>query len=353
MELIIGSAISGREHAKYFQDIYEGLSYLEKKRPELVLINLENIELTPEQNQRIKSLILSKQIPTLLLCSDKNQFQEDFQAPFFKIIPCENAEELLNESIAVLEKQYSLHKKIIELSKQKRTLPFYLLGTLLFCEPLIKILYLKFSTGFDFGIVFNIVFSLHDPVKLFEFWGLFPLAGLALVRASAWSLFTFAGVYLYSAYSVVIYEKFTWPYLTENPHLSANFLLFFNSALFIYFLIPENRKPFVQKAQNLFRNAIRVEADDIVHINFQNKQEMGKVLNFSKTGALVSSKKALVLNQHIELSFQDEQEIEERVLAYIVRDISSEDEHQYGVEFRPKDRRQKNSLKKLIGKYRA
>lgn len=292
INLVIGKSISALPNTYTICDLYGGLGHLENHNIRFVVLNVLDQYLTDNDVDRLTKLLRIKKVPTIIM-SNQKVFDVLESTDYVYISNERLKDEKLYEKYIELLDYKSIRKQLNELSIQKRNMTFYSLGALLLLEPLLKVLFMKIDTGFDFNTVFKVVLSIDSPLKVFEFWMLFPLASLALFRASSISLFVFSSVYMYSAYAILSYEKFTWPYVNENPHVSSHLLLVLNSALFIYFLIPENRKPFVAKTKNLFRKSERVATFIKSDIVYNNKKIEVEILNISDTGMMISSKTEL------------------------------------------------------------
>lgn len=342
--LVIGDSISTLSDTHSIFDLYQGLVYLTENDVKSVVINVSDELLKEMDILAILNLIKSKKVPGLII-SDKEEFKVFKRFDYISVISTDASHQYIyNRHIEVLDYK-SLLNQLSLISKQKRTIPFYLLGTLLLMEPIIKILYFKYNTGFGFDIVLSTVLSLDDPLKIFEFWFLFPIAGFALFRQSAYSLFVFCGVYFYSMYIYFTYEKFSWPYVQETPHLSANLLLLFNSVLLIYFLMPENLKPFSNKTKLAFRKSQRMSTMFDSILKYDKENFAATIVNISSSGVMISLDKELEENRYMELIIGSS-----AIKCMFVREINSEKDktYNYGLKFVFRDRDEKRYLKDYI-----
>ena len=336
--LLIGHALKHEDHFEHIPDLFEGLARIESKLPSIIVFNMDFKHVDHLIIDRIRTLLVKVNIPTLII-SDKDSLHY-----FQDILVVETLDNLLIEecfraSFREIKKKNNLEKKYISLSKQKRTMPFYALGVFLFCEPLIKILFLATKTGFPLDSVLDIVLSMENPFKVIEFWALFPLAGLALIRPSAWSLFTFAGLHIYSIFAYFTYEKFTWPYVQETPHISSTLLVAFNFAILIYFMIPENRKPFVAKTQEMFRKFKRVHTNLAADLIFAENKVSVLIKDISMSGVRFECSKEVV-NESCMLHFLDMNIDIKLKRSYQLPSGS----YSYGASFQKLSRAQKQSL---------
>ena len=69
---------------------------------------------------------------------------------------------------------------------KNRPLLFILLALLHIFEPAIKIFYFKYVTGFDWVSIVENIFAIDNFKAIFEFWFLFPLAGICLLGVKKW-----------------------------------------------------------------------------------------------------------------------------------------------------------------------
>jgi len=343
IELYIGSPIEGISAGNLEPDIYRGLARLEKERPKLVVINLSEINLMSEEVDRVIKVLMLHKTPSILICDDEILEQYD-KIEHIEVVRRALIDELFEDSVGRLEKLNGLDKQITKISTQKRGLAFYLLSGLLIMEPLLKTAYLKFITGFSFETVFEIILSIESPIKIFEYWMLFPLAGFALAKTAWWSIFVFVGTHLYSLYAHIAYDQFSWPYVQETPHISSNLLLVLNSAIVLYFLTPEHRRPFIKKAKQVFRANERIKLDKKIEVRVGEHQCSGCLVDISQGGALLRIEKELKLGESIELEFKEE-ELKGPFKAIVVRGIDSDgDGKLYGLKFEFSRRSQRKSL---------
>jgi hypothetical protein len=311
------------------KDFYEGISTFESKFHNLTVFNFEDKVISKNDISRIKKLVLLKKANCIFITNQK-EFIGLQDLDFVLVLTPEHKHLYLDDSVKELARRSELRNRYKELSQQKRTFPFYLLGSILILEPLIKVLYLKVDTGFDFSTVFSVVTSIDDPTKFIEFWGLFPIAGVALLRPAITSLFIFLSVQLYSIYSYLTYEQFTWPFVQENPHISSSLLLALNISLLVYFLVPENRKPYLFKANQLFRKNRRVSCKMEAKANFIDQSAKVLVLNISQTGLMMYSPVPIDFGTKVTIELEGI-----LIRAKVVRELFSDqiERTTYGVEF--------------------
>lgn len=323
IDLVVGPALSDNPTKIQLDSFYDGISMFETHHFPLVVFNLVNKILNKTELIRLEALVLRKKTNCIFI-THQPELVKLQEKDYVLVLKPEHQNLYLDDSIKELERRFDLKNRYLELSIQKRSIPFYILGCLLFLEPLIKTLYLKFDTGFDFKTVFSVVTSIEDPIKVLEFWALFPIAGLALIRPAATSLFVFASIQIYSLYSYITYEKFTWPFVQENPHISSSLLLGFNLALLAYFLIPENRKPYLFKTKELFRKHKRIACK----LSGRVENTEIKILNLSETGLMFQADSEFTEGSNIII------EIDKiKLFGKIVRSFKFDSELNFGVQF--------------------
>lgn len=171
-----------------------------------------------------------------------------------------------------------------------RPLPFVFLAILHIIEPLLKIAYFKATTHFPLFSIIENISHLNATRAVFEFWLLFPLGGIALLGVKKWSYPVFVGVQLYSIYSHLNYEPFTWPYASSTPQWPSLFILACNIGIIIYFLLPEIRKPFFNRQDRWWehreRYSLRIPCS--YTLSSQNTLQDAEILNISHSGAFIT-----------------------------------------------------------------
>lgn len=280
-----------------------------KVKTDLLIFDLDATTL--DHFQRIYKLINYYELPCLVVSEDPgvlHQLSYDADNSFMTFLPKSIVSSMFRETIGLLlEKttpQLKLNKRIKDFSLLKKPPGLYLLATLFLLEPLFKTVYLKVSTGFAWDTIFRTIFSIEGVWANFEYWGIFPLAGYALYSVRSWSFFAFAGLQVYSLFAYFTYEKFTWPFVAETPHLSNTILLLFNSLLIGYFLTPEHRRPFWNKAQRLWRDSSRYATKINTSITGDSQNFESTITNISNSGAYFTSDKKINVGDKINLGFQ-------------------------------------------------
>lgn len=176
-----------------------------------------------------------------------------------------------------------------------RPLIFILIALAHILEPIIKITYFKFTTPFSFGTIISNISHIHTLREVFEFWFLFPIGGLALLGVKRWSYPIFVSVQLYSIYSHLTYEQYTWPYVSEVPFFSSLVLLFVNALIIIYFAFPDVRRPFFDKSVRWWETRTRYNMRLPMTFSLNNPGEIidTEILNISQSGVFINHKGVL------------------------------------------------------------
>lgn len=171
-----------------------------------------------------------------------------------------------------------------------KPLVFIVLGLLHFCEPLFKVMYFKLNTGLEFETIMSNIFQMGGTFKLFEFWLLFPLAGLALWSVKKWGYPLFVSIQAYSVWQHLTYDSYTWPYVTKNPHFFSLIILSFNIMVILYFLLPDVRRPFFDKEMRWWEHRMRynIPINACFTKGDPNKIFDVEILNISHSGAFMA-----------------------------------------------------------------
>ena len=188
---------------------------------------------------------------------------------------------------------------------KKRPFLFVVLGIIHLLEPLSKILYFKYDTGFSFATIMSNIANIEGFKNLFEFWILFPLGGIALLLVKRWSYALFVGVQVYSLYSHILYQEFTWPYVSKTPFYSSMILIVFNLGMVFYFALPSVRRPFFDRRMRWWETKPRygTEIPCKVHITAHDVEHDSTILNISETGAFVEYSEGIKVWDKVKVTF--------------------------------------------------
>jgi len=187
---------------------------------------------------------------------------------------------------------------------KKKPLIFILLAFAHFLEPLIKILYFKATTTFSFSTILGNIMQIEAPREIFDFWLLFPLAGLALLSVKKWSYPIFVGVQAYSIYSHLTYEKYTWPYVSETPFISSLSLLVMNVLIICYFSLPDVRKPFFDQSVRWWETRKRYGLNIPISFSLTKDNAIynSDILNISQSGVFLSDHQSVNIGSVIKMN---------------------------------------------------
>ncbi len=172
---------------------------------------------------------------------------------------------------------------------KNRPLFFVILAVFHLIEPLIKLLVFRLKTGFGYEIIMSNIMQMGGTLALFEFWFLFPIAGVALMGVKRWSYPIFVGVQAYSLYGHLSYTSYSWPYVDKYPHLFSLVILALNAGLILYFLLPDVRRPFFDKDLRWWEHRVRYPARLAMAFSKgdPNKLMSAQFLNLSLSGAFM------------------------------------------------------------------
>lgn len=291
-----------------YKDLKAGLDYLLKFKTSVLVIDIDQIDI--EALRRVYEIVSYTQTPTILISQDPSSNKEYFlptNNSFITFLPKSLLNNMFRESLTLLLKENGITAKLghrmQKISGDRKPKTFYLLATLLLLEPIFKIIFMKFSTDFSFEIVLRTVFSMEGVVSNFEFWVMFPLAGIALITERPWSFLVFIAVQVYCIFSHLYYVEFTWPHVSASPHVSSSFLMFVNTAVILYFLVPENLRPYWNKSQMLWRDTSRYSTELQTYFTFGTEKIHTIITNISGSGAYFKSSEKIHIGREIDLSF--------------------------------------------------
>jgi|SRR5690554_2554664 len=215
---------------------------------------------------------------------------------------------------------------------KKRPLIFSLITSFCFFEPLAKLLYFKASTQFEWEIILSNLLSRNTFWDIVNFWLIFPLAGLTLIKIRVWSYGLFMVLMSYNIYSLVTYEAYSWPYNNHMPHAYNLFLTVVCLGIIVAFCFPKIRRPFFdrrarwwepQKRHNIFLETELKSSFDTVH---------SIITNISTTGAFVLILEDLIIGDRFMVNFR----IMDEVFACeveVIHQLNNGTINGYGVKF--------------------
>lgn len=144
-----------------------------------------------------------------------------------------------------------------------------------------------------FMVILSNIAQLDRAQSIFEFWFLFPIAGVALLFINRITYIIFFMVQVYSAYFILNYIPYTWPFVAATPHLYTLCMLAFNIFIMIYLLLPSIRVAFFSRDARWWQNATRYTSSMPCRITFGNVQDVAnwRIVNISRSGAFIEGPK--------------------------------------------------------------
>ncbi len=182
----------------------------------------------------------------------------------------------------------------VKISAMKnKPLIFTILTILCVIEPLIKVLYFKAVTHFDLSVIMGNLLVRNSLREVFDFWLIFPIAGLLIMKLRRWTYFAFMGILSYIVYTIMTYESYSWPYNTAQPFLYHYVVVAISTGIFLAFLSPKMREPFFDRRVRLWECMERFPVR--VQCTLQDNGEFytAELLNISRTGAFLSLNRSI------------------------------------------------------------
>lgn len=187
---------------------------------------------------------------------------------------------------------------------KNKPLIFSLLSILCLIEPVIKVLYFKAITHFDFLVILSNLKARDSFVEVFDFWLAFPIAGLLLLKLRKWSYFGFMSVLGYVIYKIATYEEYTWPYNSDSPFLYNYVVAFMSLGVFVYFLLPKAREPFFDRKLRWWEPKTRYNVQFSCKLHTSTLTFTSQILNISETGAFLQECSYLKVGDRLDMEFQ-------------------------------------------------
>lgn len=230
---------------------------------------------------------------------------------------------------------------------KQKPLFFTILTILCLIEPLIKILYFKAATEFDFSVILGNILSRTSVRDVFDFWLVFPVAGILLIKLRKWTYFAFMTLLGYIIYNLLTYEKYTWPYNTDSPLWYHYFVVAFSAAVLVYLLLPETREPFFNKKIRWWENKARYQVNILCKLKSEAITFPSEILNISGTGAFLKDSAYFKAGDQLDLEFtfhgQDIVLPVEVISKHEFKNV-----HGYGVRFVYKSFKQNVQVSKIV-----
>lgn len=164
---------------------------------------------------------------------------------------------------------------------------FTLLSCLCFAEPLMKVLYFKAATSFDLSVIFANLRAHEGFLEVLDFWLIFPIAGLLIMRLRMWTYFGFISILGYNIFRMMTYEKYSWPYYSDKPFAYNYIVVGLSAAVILYFLSPSVRRPFFDRRARWWETMKRHQVEIDCDLRNEDSHFSSQVLNISKNGAFI------------------------------------------------------------------
>lgn len=188
-------------------------------------------------------------------------------------------------------------------SMKNKPLIFTVLSVLCLIEPVIKVLYFKAITNFDFMVIFANLQARNSFIDVVDFWLIFPIAGLLILKLRKWTYFTFMAVLAYINYNIFTYEKYTWPYNSDSPFMYNYVVALMSVAVFVYFLSPKVREPFFDRRVRWWEPKARYNVQIHCKLHSNNFAFPTEIINISQTGAFILDSKYMKVGDKFQLEF--------------------------------------------------
>jgi hypothetical protein len=228
-----------------------------------------------------------------------------------------------------------------------KPLIFSIISLLCIIEPLIKVLYFKASTHFDLMLILNNLMARNSFREVFDFWLVYPVAGVLLIKLRKWTYFGFMGILIYIVYEILTYEQYTWPYNSDSPLLYHYGVVVLSIVVFMIFLFPSIREPFFERRVRWWERKTRYE----VGINCSLKNDTiifpSQIFDISMTGAFLKESSYFKIGDHLDMEFTFMDKAISLPIVVVHRH-SIGGKHGFGVKFAFKSFKQNVLLAKII-----
>ncbi len=230
---------------------------------------------------------------------------------------------------------------------KNKPLIFSILSVLCLIEPAIKVLYFKAITHFDFVVILANLQARNTFMEVVDFWLIFPIAGLLIMRLRKWTYFAFMGVLAYINYNIFTYEKYTWPYNSDQPFMYNYVVAIMSVAVFAYFLSPKVREPFFERRVRWWEPKTRYNVQIPCKLQSSHLTFPTEILNLSQSGAFVQESKYMKAGDQLMMEFnflgQTISVPVEVVHKHTIQNLTG-----YGLKFNFKTFRQSLAMTKVI-----
>jgi len=217
-----------------------------------------------------------------------------------------------------------------------------------FIEPLSKLTF--------YGMYFQvnpidaaiIEYQAGTPLQVFEYFFLFPIAGIAIFAVKKWSVPVFLTVEAWVIMTNIPY--FNELYLSNQVWLLGFFILFsvLNITVVTYLLLPAVRIAYLNPRIRWWEAMPRYSTN--IDVMTDNKI-IGKIKNISKSGVFISSHESLPIDSEIELDFAfklPSKELHIKTPSIILHKFNINGTEGYGTQFKDASVSTKHNIYTLI-----
>jgi hypothetical protein len=229
-----------------------------------------------------------------------------------------------------------------------KPLIFSIISLLCFIEPLIKVLYFKVITHFDFVVIITNLMTRDSFRDVFDFWMVYPIAGVLLLKLRKWSYFGFMSLLAYIVYNILTYEKYTWPYNSESPFMYHYVVVCLSLMVFIVFLLPGVREPFFDRRVRWWEPKARYAVSISCRLKNDALIFPSEIINISTTGAFLRESAYFKEGERLSLEF-DFLGNQISLPVEVINRHNIKGMNGYGVKFSFKSYRQSVLISRLIG----
>jgi hypothetical protein len=228
-----------------------------------------------------------------------------------------------------------------------RPWPLVLLAVFHLSEPLAKVSFYSLFYGYNFLDIISYEVRNNNFLHIFEFFFLFPLAGLALYKVKKWSfpVFIIIEIWVFVA---------NWAYfghlLATKQYVMLTCLIVFgvlNLLVVGYLLLPAVRIAYTDPRMRWWEAAPRYSIDIPCRVNDEFD---ATILNISRTGAFFALDSDLTLDKKTPLHFEHSGE-SFSCKGKVVHRFALSGRNGYGYEFGKLDSSSRKTLRSLLKKF--
>lgn len=140
-------------------------------------------------------------------------------------------------------------------------------------------------------------------MEVVDFWLIFPIAGMLIMKLRKWTYFAFMGVLAYINFNIFTYEKYTWPYNSDAPFMYNYVVALMSVAVFVYFLSPSVREPFFERRVRWWEPKTRYNVQFQCKLQSNHLTFPTQIVNISQSGAFVQESKYMKIGDHLMMEF--------------------------------------------------